>query len=233
MELTIESAFSTGGLVGHLSYLLLIGSMLMRRLGPLRVLVILSALVAILYDTIWLKDPVGVFWETLLVLVNIGQLLLAARANRRARFNPEEQAFIAARLPGLNNGEARRLLDRGLWLDGEAGRRLTVEGEPVSHLVWLASGGAEISYAGRVFSRCRPGNFIGEMSVVEEGPASADAALSEPSRLWMISGSALRRLWRDEPALAAALEKAFSLDWRVKLVAHRPDAESGTEPEPA
>lgn len=224
MELTLDSAFSTGGLVGHLSYILLIISMLMRRLGPLRVFVILSALVAILYDSVWLKDPIGLFWESLLVLVNIAQLSLAWRANRRARFSAEERPFVEARFPDLTNGEARRLLDRGLWVSGEAGAVLTVEGEPVSHLIYLASGEAEISYRGKVFTRCGSGNFIGEMSVREKGPASADATLTQPSRYWMISGRAVRRLWRDEPAIARGLEKGFSLDWRDKLAAHRPMA---------
>lgn len=224
MELTLESAFSTGGIVGHLSYLLLIVSMLMRRLGPLRLFVILSALVAILYDAVWLKDPVGLFWESLLVAVNIAQLALAWRANRRARFTPEERALLDARLPDLGDGEARRLLDSGLWVAGAPGDVLTVEGEPVSHLIYLATGEVAISYRGRVFTHCGPGNFIGEMSVLEKGEASADAILTQPSRYWMISGQTVRRLRRDEPAVVDALERGFSLDWRDKLKAHRPGA---------
>ncbi len=74
MDLTLKSAFLTGGMVGHLSYVLLVLSMVMRRMSLLRMLVIASAFVAITYDWFWLKDPVGVFWETLLVLVNIVQL---------------------------------------------------------------------------------------------------------------------------------------------------------------
>ena len=54
MELTLESAFSVGGLVGHTSYLLLVVSMLMRRMFWLRVFVIASAIVAITYDAVWL-----------------------------------------------------------------------------------------------------------------------------------------------------------------------------------
>jgi len=49
VELTLESAFSTGGLVGHFAYMLLVLSMVMRRMIWLRILVILSALVAIAY----------------------------------------------------------------------------------------------------------------------------------------------------------------------------------------
>jgi hypothetical protein len=75
MDLTLESAFSTGGLVGHASYLLLVLSMMMRGMTLLRIFVILSAFVSILYDMVWLKDPVGVFWESMLVLVNIVQFV--------------------------------------------------------------------------------------------------------------------------------------------------------------
>ncbi|MEO1158958.1 MAG: cyclic nucleotide-binding domain-containing protein, partial [Pseudomonadota bacterium] len=74
MELTLESAFSTGGMVGHFAYLLLVVSMLMRRMFLLRIFVILSATIAIAYALFWLKDPIGVFWESLLVVVNAVQL---------------------------------------------------------------------------------------------------------------------------------------------------------------
>ena len=42
MELSFESAFSTGGLVGHLAYLLLILSIIMRNIVWLRVFMIVS-----------------------------------------------------------------------------------------------------------------------------------------------------------------------------------------------
>lgn len=74
MELTLSSAFSPGAMVGHLAYLLLVASMLMRTLFALRLLVIASALVAIAYAAIWLNDPVSSFWEALLVVVNILQI---------------------------------------------------------------------------------------------------------------------------------------------------------------
>ena len=104
MELTLESAFSVGGLVGHASYLLLVVSMLMRTMFWLRILVIASACVAITYDAVWLKDPVGVFWETTLVLVNIVQIVILWRADRIARFTEEEQSFATTRLRGLSHG---------------------------------------------------------------------------------------------------------------------------------
>ncbi|MGB0410074.1 MAG: Crp/Fnr family transcriptional regulator [Pikeienuella sp.] len=227
MELTIESAFSTGGLVGHTSYLLLVISMFMRQIGPLRVFVILSAFVAIIYDVVWLKDPIGVFWETLLVAVNIVQLAYDWLAGRRAIFSAEERRLWETRFPTLNAREARRLLSSGLWVDAPRGKRLATEGEIVTHLIYVDQGRADISYQGKAFTWCGPGNFIGEMSVLDKGPASADAVLTEESRIWMISGRAVRRLARDHIGISEGLRAGFSADWREKLANQRDFALTG------
>jgi hypothetical protein len=228
MELTLVSAFSAGGLVGHLSYSLLDISMFMRRIGPLRVFVMLSAFVAIIYDVVWLKDPIGVFWETLLVIVNIGQLSYDWIADRRARFSAEERTLWETRFPTLSAREARHLLNSGLWVNAPAGKPLTVEGEVVTHLIYIADGRADISYRDKSFTWCGPGNFIGEMSILDEVPASADSVLTEASRIWMISGSAVRRIARDYPAISIGINNGFSVDWREKLVAQRDFAMTAT-----
>jgi hypothetical protein len=55
MELTLESALSPQGLFGHTSYILLVISMMMRRMVWLRILVILSAIVGITYASVVLR----------------------------------------------------------------------------------------------------------------------------------------------------------------------------------
>lgn len=52
MDYWINAAFSTGGFVGHLFYVLLIISMTMRDITYLRLFVIASALVGIAYDLV-------------------------------------------------------------------------------------------------------------------------------------------------------------------------------------
>ena len=140
MELTLESAFSTGGLVGHLSYLLLIVSMVMRVMWVLRVFVILSAFTAIAYDFIWLKDPVGVFWESLLVLVNIVQLSITYAQTRFEKFTDHEASFVHGAFPGLSNTLKRKVIRKGHWLEADAGTVITRAGEPVEKLVFIADG---------------------------------------------------------------------------------------------
>lgn len=218
MELTLESAFSTGGMVGHASYILLVLSMVMRRMSLLRILVIASALVAITYDWVWLKDPVGVFWETLLVLVNIVQLSITWHMNRSARFTPEEQVFMDGHLPNLSQAQRRKLLNQGIWISGEDGTELTREGEPVSHLTYLASGQALVVSGEHPVAVCEPGAFIGEMTALHGEPANGTVRLLQPSRYWAIEAQRLRELVSKDPETGTALESSFARNMRDKLV---------------
>ena len=130
MELTIESALSSDGALGHSAYLLLVLSMLMRRMVWLRLLVIASALLAIAYSALILTDPVSTFWESLLVLVNIGQLSLTWWLDRRTQFDAREDRLRGAHFPRLAPSRLRRLLRRGQWVALGAGTRLTCAGQP-------------------------------------------------------------------------------------------------------
>jgi hypothetical protein len=219
MELTLESAFSTGGLVGHTSYLLLIVSMLMRTMFWLRIFVIASALVAITYDAIWLKDPVGVFWETTLLIVNIVQIFLLWRENRVARFTAEERFFLDTRLKGIADGEARRLMNAGTWTDLPDGETLTIEGQPPSHLTFVAAGCVGIVVEGRRVAECGPGAFVGEMSLIGDGTASATARVESTARVWRIPVARLESLRQSRPEQTAALDASIARDIRAKLVA--------------
>ena len=219
MELTLESALSPGAMVGHFAYLLLVISMLMRSLTWLRIFVVVSATIAILYGAIWLHDPVTVFWEGMLVVVNVVQLVLIWIGNRRAQFNEDERRMMDERLQGLSPRQARRLLDMGLWVEGEPGTDLTEEGQPVRHLVYLLSGEVAIQVDDRIVGQCEAGNFVGEMSLVDGGPASATARVTQPSRYWMISTDRLRKLRVDGSPLWSALEVGIAQDLKRKIMA--------------
>jgi hypothetical protein len=218
MELTLESALSPQGLFGHTSYILLVISMMMRRMVWLRILVILSAIVGITYASVVLSDPVGTFWETLLVLVNIVQLTITWHQNRSARFTDEERVFMDGHLPNLSMAQRRKLLNQGLWVSGEKDSPLTEEGVPVSHLYYLADGQALVSSGGHAVAVCEPGTFIGEMTAMHGDPANGTVKLIRDSRYWAIDAQRLRDLVSKDPEIGTALESSFARNMRDKLV---------------
>lgn len=217
MEFTLESALSPGGLLGHSTYLLLVLSMALKRLMWIRVVVIASALVGISYSYFMLSDPVGVFWESLLIAVNILRLTSDHCADRGARFTPEETALADEVFACLSPARKRRLLDAGQWVDCPAGMMLSRQGEAVTHLAWLADGSAVVEVDGAVVSQAGVGDLIGELTVLDGEPATATARLAVPSRLWRIEASALRRLADRRPEIRVGLDAAFTHEMRRKL----------------
>lgn len=218
MDHWIDAAFSTGGFVGHLSYVLLVISMMMRDISLLRILVIASALTGIAYDLIWLRNPVGVFWEGLLLLVNVVQLYLLWHRDRRAQFSSDEEAFLAHRLHGLSPGRCRDLLDMGRWERLAAGTVLTRQGERPEFLTYLAHGNAAIRVDDQEISTVSAGHYVGEMSLVGSERASATVVLSEPAQVWRLELDKVDRLRKDQPEIANALLAGIAVDMRKKIV---------------
>lgn len=218
MELTLESAFSSDGALGHASYFLLIVSMLMRRMFWLRLLVIASALVAIAYAALILTDPVSTMWETLLVVVNVLQLTLTWWMDRRTQFDARERRLKDLHFPTLVPHRMRRLLKTGHWRELPAGTQLAIAGKPVDALYFLYHGNARVEVGGRYVGRCTSDSFVGEMTVSTGEPAFADVVLEAASSVWQIDANALRRLMARDPQIGNALEAAFFRMIRQRLV---------------
>lgn len=219
MELTLQSALSLGGMVGHLSYFLLFVSMVMRVMWVLRVLVILSALVGITYDIFWTKDPVGVFWETSLVVVNVVQLTIGWLQNRAEKFAAHEAAFVNTAFPGLSNALKRRIVAAGDWSNVDAGTVLTTEGRPVDKLTYLGDGKADILVNGSVVGHCEGGDFVGEVTALTKGNATGSAQISEAGLIWRIDAEKLRSLVENHEEIAQAVQASFHRHMLAKLVA--------------
>jgi hypothetical protein len=230
MDLTLASAFSTDGLLGHLAYVVLVASMLMRSLTWLRILVIVSALLAISYGAFVIRDPVTVMWETMLVAVNIVQLLILHWGNLRARFSDDETALLSRHLPGLARGEARGLLDAGEWIRVTPGALLAEEGRPVDHLSYLAGGTASVILGGTTVSRCGEGDFIGEMTALTGLPATASVRAETECLVWRIAAPRLREILRRRDRLEREVDAAFARNYRQKLLAMNALVASGSVP---
>lgn len=218
MSLTLESVLSPGALVGHLSYGLLILSMLMTRILWLRLFAVGSGAVGLTYDIFWLFDPVGVFWESAFVLTNVSQIALITYGNRMARFTADERAFYEIAVPELEPAQVRRLLRLGRWIEAQPDAVLTEQGRPVADLVFVVSGAVDIAVDGHRVGACGPGHFIGEISVSTGGPATATATVGAPTRYLAFESIGLRRLLDSGSDIGRAMEHAFRHGLREKLL---------------
>lgn len=210
--------FLTDGFFGHLSYVLLIVSSLMRRMFWLRLFVLGSAVAGIIYDGIIIGNTVGAFWQVLLVIVNVVQLVRLWLRDHRARFTAEEQGMIDSWLQGGTPGAKRLLLDLGRWETLEPGAVLTEEGKRPRFLSFLTSGTARVTADAEEVLTVTPGHFIGEMSLMGDGLASATVSVAETARVWQIERVKLDRMKMNQPELYGLIEAGTALNLRNKVI---------------
>ncbi len=223
MEQFLDNFLDPANIVGHVSYVFLIMSMMMRTMHWLRFFAVCAGLIsAIYYFT--LGDYVSMFWESLFSLVNIIQLSLLAIENRRGKFSEEEQLFFESVLRNVERAHARRLIKAGKWHDVKAGEALVVEGTWPKRLKFIVSGHAGISLEGKEIAFVGPGDFLGEMSYLTGKAASATATAITPVRYLSFERRLLEAQLDRHADLRHALEAGFNRNLVEKLVKANKDS---------
>ena len=138
-------------------------------------------------------------------------------AGRTARFERHEQPLRRGPLSGMDRVKARTLIDQGLWIDASAGDVLAREGEPVTHLHWIASGGAEVLVDDAPTGTCGPRALIGEATVFSGDPATGTVRLTADSKLWSIEAETLRAFADTHPDVRQVLDHCFTRSLAEKL----------------
>lgn len=138
-------------------------------------------------------------------------------AGRLARFEPHEQPLRRGPFSGMERVKARTLIDQGLWIDASAGDVLTREGEPVSHLHWIASGAAEVLVDDTPTGTCGPRALVGEATLFSGEPATGTVRLTADSKLWSIEAETLRAFAETHPDVRQILDHGFTRSLAEKL----------------
>lgn len=218
IDLFIEQFATPGKLVGHLSYVLLVVSMLMRSMKRLRIIAVSAGIVSAIYGWFWLNDFVTVFWEVVFVSVNLIQLLILELENYRAKFSEDEARFIKAALPGVEKAHANRLLKIARHQTFEPGSRLTTENEEVGRLMFILEGAVRIDKEGQMVGVCGHDDFLGEIACMTGNPATATAIVTNTARALTFDLTELEKRLEKEPELRHALEGSFNRNLVDKLV---------------
>ena len=91
-----------------------------------------------------------------------------------------------------------------------AGSRLATAGEHGAELVVIAEGRASVTVGRRRTVRLGPGDFFGEMSLVDGGPRSATVEAASDMRLFVIAGREFSKLLETAPPIAVKIMRVLS-----------------------
>jgi CRP-like cAMP-binding protein len=102
----------------------------------------------------------------------------------------------------LSARELREVLGAGKDIEFPAGRMIVEEGSIGTDFYMILSGDATVSKGGRVIRRLRPGDFFGEISLLDGGPRSASVVAEGHVLAFRLNRPVMLRLLDRERSIA-------------------------------
>ncbi len=109
------------------------------------------------------------------------------------------------------------LLRQGRWGRAEAGEVLVKEGEFPGRVLFIRSGAGIVRIDDKQVGRYGPEQFIGEMSFLTEGAASATVLATAPTEFIAWDSKNLRNIIEERKTLEQALHQAVNIDLVGKI----------------
>ncbi len=109
----------------------------------------------------------------------------------------------------LGTSELRVVAQQADTVDVPAGKRLATEGGFAYEFFVIEAGTAEVSRDGKALTTLVPGDFFGEIGLLETERRTASVVATSPMRLVVLTGSQFRAIEHDTPAVAGQIRKAI------------------------
>ena len=134
------------------------------------------------------------------------------------RLMSESKTDLLARVPlfqHCSRKDLEFLATRVDEIDIEAGRTLIRQGEPSDSFFVLVEGQATVTVNGSARPQMGAGDFFGEISMLDRGPATATVVASGPLRALVMSHAQFRDAIKGDDALLAAVMTAMAARLRA------------------
>jgi CRP/FNR family transcriptional regulator, cyclic AMP receptor protein len=134
-----------------------------------------------------------------------------------------ERARALAQVPlfaGMTQAEKEAVAARLSEADLPEGALLVREGDRGQGMLLILEGQADVVRDGRTIASLGPGQFVGELSVIDGGPRIANVIARSPVKALALSAWDLEDLLEQEPAVARALVKGLAARLRDVIGEH-------------
>jgi CRP-like cAMP-binding protein len=108
---------------------------------------------------------------------------------------------------GLSRRQRRLVAERAAEIEVEPGRVLCCKGKTSHQFFVIKEGTARVVRDGQFLNELGPGDFFGEMGLIEDAPRNADVIAETPLTLMVLSDRVFRELERQSPKLARRLSR--------------------------
>lgn len=207
-------------LIGHLSYALAALSFLLRDILLLRLVAIAAASANLTFAFNGANGPnwIPVFWQSVFIVINTVWSARLIHERRGVNFSDEERELYATVFRTFSPVEFMKLLRIGTWRNAAPGEVVAERGADLSHVMLIYNGSASVQQARGHRVELKDGAFIGEMSFLQGGRATADVTITTPTKILQWPKEALQQLIARNPGMRASLTTVFGQDMAKKLI---------------
>jgi len=133
------------------------------------------------------------------------------------------EALIAAcpLFAGLDGDGMAAVAQAAVEVEFAAGRTIARQGEIGTGLFIVAEGAVRVVRDGEVIARLGPGEFFGELSVLDGGPRSASVIADAPTICLALATWDAERVLREQPGVALAVLRVLAARLREATADHR------------
>ncbi len=137
------------------------------------------------------------------------------------KFGSEAESSIVKmleRVPifsGLTQKELRSISSSSKERKFQAGQTMVSEGESGVGFFLIIEGRAEVRRGDKVLSKLEPGQFFGEMTLLDEQPRSADVVAVEPTKCLIFSVWDFHGMIKTYPKMAREIMKEMARRLRL------------------
>ena len=110
---------------------------------------------------------------------------------------------------GLSKKERRALAPRADEVELEEGRKIVREGEWAYEFFAIEEGTAEVRRGDQLLAELGPGDFFGEMGLMEDTRRNATVVATAPLKVVVMTAQAFRQTARELPEVAAKIRAAI------------------------
>jgi hypothetical protein len=208
----------------QLASILTMVAYLLRDILWLRFLTILACFAGVIFGYMWPPSPIWtvIAWNTLFAIINIVQIAIIIRDRTGIRFTEEEKELHETLFKKFAPFEFMKLMRIADWRQAAPGEIVTTEGQQLNEVMMIYNGLLAVEVKGEKKAELQDGHFIGEVSFISGGAATATVRAIEPTRYIAWPKQEIDGLLARNPSMHIAMQGMLTIDLSKKLTRRAP-----------
>jgi CRP-like cAMP-binding protein len=197
--------------IGNLAFILVACSFMAKDMLWLRGLSVSASIFSLIYNYNVAGHPlwVPITWNTFFMSLNLYHIFNIVRGNKAIVLTDKEKELFQLGFSNLSLMEFSKLMKIAKWKLIDPQITFINEGQKMIDLMMIYNGNVEIVVENKTVNELKDGQFIGEMSFLSDGVASASVKAKLPTEMVVWNQLDLKDLMKRNPSIIYSLQSAM------------------------